>query len=580
MEICNFLRLGFRVLTDLLWGQRKFDLWCCNVGDDSDQFTVEVHHGGFFVGQGSNRSYIDGKVNWFDYCEGDTWSPLWFDDFVGQLGYEPSYTMKIYWLLPEHDFSDGLRMIASDSETRLMVSVVNKVRNFVVFFDHDDNISGINWEDIVANPIASLPKVMSPSKVEKLHINRGEKLSSFHSNQNNSAEDFVEATVGPVGATRDEESGSDIDEDFVDSDYELENQDDDLFVENVDEDVIDEGVARGNTISKGEKASDSKQNRRMLGHSREADSVSSDEDELYLPESDDEDQARKRYKSFGEADLDNPVFKVGMIFDSVQILRKAITEYSLKHRVEIRLPRNEKKRLRAQCADGCPWNLYASSDTRINGLMVKTYTSQHNCQKQWVLKRCTSKWLASKYVESFRADQKLSLTNFARIVQKELNITPPRTKLARARRLAMKQILGDEEEQYKRLWDYGHELRRSNPGSTFFLNLDGNLFSYMYVSLDACKRGFLTGCRPLICLDGCHLKTKYGGIMLTAVGIDPNDCIYPIAYAVVEVESLASWKWFLQTLKEDLGIENTYPWTIMTDKQKVKICSMCLIYVD
>jgi len=92
----------------------------------------------------------------------------------------------------------------------------------------------------------------------------------------------------------------------------------------------------------------------------------------------------------------------------------------------------------------------------------------------------------------------------------------------------------------------------------------------MYVSLDACKRGFLAACRPLICLDGCHLKTKYGGIMLTAVGIDPNDCIYPIAFAVVEVESLSSWKWFLQTLKDDLGIENTYPWTIMTDKQKVQ----------
>ena len=41
--------------------------------------------------------------------------------------------------------------------------------------------------------------------------------------------------------------------------------------------------------------------------------------------------------------------------------------------------------------------------------------------------------------------------------------------------------------------------------------------------------------------------------------------------AVVEIESFASWEWFLQTLKDELGIDNTYPWTIMTDKQKVNM---------
>ena len=89
------------------------------------------------------------------------------------------------------------------------------------------------------------------------------------------------------------------------------------------------------------------------------------------------------------------------------------------------------------------------------------------------------------------------------------------------------------------------------------------------MALDACKRGFLAGCRPIICLDGCHIKTKFGGQLLTAVGMDPNDCIFSTAMAVVEVESFVSWQWFLETLKAELGIINTYPWTIMTDKQKV-----------
>jgi hypothetical protein len=79
---------------------------------------IEVHHGGFFVGKGSNRAYVEEKVYWFDYCDRDTWSQLWFDDFIEQLGYEPSYSLKIYWLLPGTNLSTGLRIVASDSETR------------------------------------------------------------------------------------------------------------------------------------------------------------------------------------------------------------------------------------------------------------------------------------------------------------------------------------------------------------------------------------------------------------------------------------------------------------------------------
>ena len=238
--------------------------------------------------------------------------------------------------------------------------------------------------------------------------------------------------------------------------------------------------------------------------------------------------------------------------------------------------------MKAKCDEDCTWYLWASYDSRTKAFMVKRYVHEHTCSKKWKIRAFTSKFLALKYLESFRADQDMNLMNFSRVVQKEWHMTPTRMKLQRARRMAMKIIYGDEEGQYKLLWNYANEVRRSNPGSSFYVSLDENArFSKLYMCLDACKRGFLEGCRPVIFLDGCHIKTRYRGQLLAAVGVDPNNCIFPIAIAVVEVEDTPNWSWFLDTLKRDLGIINTEPWTIMSDKQKVSTIflfqSLCVI---
>ncbi|CAN1120324.1 hypothetical protein LINPERHAP2_LOCUS143 [Linum perenne] len=95
----------------------------------------------------------------------------------------------------------------------------------------------------------------------------------------------------------------------------------------------------------------------------------------------------------------------------------------------------------------------------------------------------------------------------------------------------------------------------------------------MYCCLAACKDGFLVGCRKIICIDRCFLKTLHGGQLLSAVGIDGNYGIFPIAYAVVRVENGENWNWFLQYLCRDFDTdENTSgDWTFMSDKQKISV---------
>ncbi|CAK8575963.1 unnamed protein product [Lathyrus sativus] len=70
--------------------------------------------------------------------------------------------------------------------------------------------------------------------------------------------------------------------------------------------------------------------------------------------------------------------------------------------------------------------------------------------------------------------------------------------------------------------------------------------------LDACRKIF-TVYKPIIGVDGCFLKGIYGGQILAAVGIDPNDQMFPTTMVLVEVETKDFWAWFFDLLVRDLG---------------------------
>ncbi|XP_027934309.1 uncharacterized protein LOC114189806 [Vigna unguiculata] len=91
----------------------------------------------------------------------------------------------------------------------------------------------------------------------------------------------------------------------------------------------------------------------------------------------------------------------------------------------------------------------------------------------------------------------------------------------KAKQLAAKVVEGSFKDQYRRIYDYAHEIIRSNPGSTMKVKVedvnDENIFMRIYTSLKACKDNFVS------------------------------------TYAVVEVENEDTWSWFLELLVEDLG---------------------------
>jgi len=113
----------------------------------------------------------------------------------------------------------------------------------VVYIDHDESFRGIDWDDVVVNPSAELPKVFSPCKGPQVEKNVGERLPDFSKNLRS----MFDEQQNCEAAGTENGSGSDDseDSDFVDSDNEVDHGDDDLFADYVDVDVIDEGAGKG-----------------------------------------------------------------------------------------------------------------------------------------------------------------------------------------------------------------------------------------------------------------------------------------------------------------------------------------------
>ena len=87
-----------------------------NVWLDSELFSIEIDHGGFFCGIGVNLTYISYSVTTFDDCDADTWSILWIDELLKFLGYERDGKLHVYWNLPGKGIGEGLVLVKSDAE--------------------------------------------------------------------------------------------------------------------------------------------------------------------------------------------------------------------------------------------------------------------------------------------------------------------------------------------------------------------------------------------------------------------------------------------------------------------------------
>nr|KAJ0189711.1 hypothetical protein LSAT_V11C800395300 [Lactuca sativa] len=131
-------------------------------------------------------------------------------------------------------------------------------------------------------------------------------------------------------------------------------------------------------------------------------------------------------------------------------------------------------------------------------------------------------------------------------------------------------------EHYARIWEYGGEIIKLNLDSTKNIGVDikedgSDVFKRLYVCSKAIKDGWVRGCRRVIELDGCFLKRQCKGELLTAMGRDGKNQVYPIAWAMIDVEKKDNWEWSINLLVEDLCLELGEGLAIIFDLHKALV---------
>lgn len=278
------------------------------------------------------------------------------------------------------------------------------------------------------------------------------------------------------------------------------------------------------------------------GDGNDTEYIDSDDEESVEEGSDGELRVRGSNNARFKKKPGYPTFELGMKFSCKSQFKKAITAYALAERKVINFVKDDPKRVRAKCDwHSCPWVCLLSNNSRSDGWQIVTFENFHACPPRRDNKLVTATRITDKYGKFIIANPSWPIAHMKATIQEEMFANVSVSKLKRAKSIVMKKAMDATKGQYQKLYNYQKELLRSNPGSTVVVNrevdMDPPVFKRIYICLDACKRGFISGCRKVIGLDGCFFKGATNGKLLCAIGRDANNQIYPVAWAVVHKEN-------------------------------------------
>ncbi len=250
----------------------------------------------------------------------------------------------------------------------------------------------------------------------------------------------------------------------------------------------------------------------------------------------------------------------GAIYSRAEDMKEAVKHFAVSLHREFRVAKSNRSQYEVRCVkekDGCPWRVHAYKGKWKDYWTVSVVT-KYTCFLPGVQKyhrNITCAFVASEMYAHVIDNLTYEPRSIIRHSEETYKYTISYAKAWRAKQKIIEMRFGTYEASYDNLPRLLGVIEERNPGSSYevkkFPSIEHpgkSVLQRAFLALHACKMAFVN-CRPVLCIDGTFLTGKYRGQILTAIGVDGNNQVLPLAFAFVESENTDSWYWFLKLVK-------------------------------
>jgi hypothetical protein len=265
----------------------------------------------------------------------------------------------------------------------------------------------------------------------------------------------------------------------------------------------------------------------------------------------------------------------GVSFTSIAEAKAAIIDYCTKYHKCYKVSVSNKVYYCVVCKDhSCPFTIscYKNKEEIVN---VTKCQLNHSCNKYSAENHSVrSAYVTNKISDSISYDPKIKVKPIVLSCQGDDGVKVPYLTAWRGRKKAIEDHFGSEESKFGKIQSYLDKINHFNDdlsGAWAVLETDDDngtsRFKRCFIEHECCFYA-LPSCHRMIQLDACHIRSKYGGVILAACSIDGEGSIVPIAFGIVSVENLDNWGWFIDSMKFCNHIISDTTFTIISDRAK------------